>query len=850
VLFRSAETTDWKPLCKGCSLGQQPFVCYGGHQMAQAKELDMWFRSFRNTGVYSNLRIVVAAVSGLVFLAYVLSSSSSSSGGRSGFLGKRAEGGETGIMEATQAVESGQPIDLGGVPPLPMMMYIVLIFAIGGVVFAGWLAQWVLSKDEGDKKMQEVSNAIREGAAGFLSTQYSMIFKLAFVVLIGIYLLYAARTPPRNLPGVEASSLALCVALSFFVGCVLSALSGYVGMWVAVRSNVRVASAATRSFQEAITVGLRAGAFSGILVVSMVLMGIIALLFIVRMIVPAARLHQLPFLLVGYSFGASFVALFAQLGGGIYTKAADVGADMVGKVEADIPEDDPRNPAVIADLVGDNVGDCAGRGADLFESIAGEILAAMILGGGLSKKLPADVQSGYTLFPLAIHAMDLVVSGVGIMMTECPKNAKISIVDPMEVLKSGYKISVALAGVGIVVLCRLLLHTDAHPLAWMHFALCGLIGLGTAFLFILVTQYYTDFNYPPVKQIAAASLTGHGTNVIAGMAVGMRATAAPAFIIGLALLSSYKIGRSAFGGVVSAGLFGTAVATMGMLSTVAFVLAMDVFGPITDNAGGIVEMSDQPEHVRDITDTLDAVGNTTKAITKGFSVGSACLACFLLFSAFLDEVAEIAGVPIQSVDLANPEVFLGGLAGSTLVFYFSGQCMTAVGNTAQEVVNNVRQQFRDKPGIMNGSQKPDYNSCVSIVTQAALREMIAPGLIAAIVPLSVGTFFRLVSSTDDPLIGAKAIAGFLMFATVTGVLLAIFLNTAGGAWDNAKKYIERGTHGGKGSDAHKAAVTGDTVGDPCKDTAGPSLHVLIKLLSTITLVCAPLFVADGHARTR
>merc|ERR1740121_18234 len=392
----------------------------------------------------------------------------------------------------------------------------------------------------------------------------------------------------------------------------------------------------------------------------------------------------------------------------------------------------------------------------------------------------------------------------------------------------------------------LLLYTEAHPAAWMHFAACGLIGLATAFIFILVTQYYTDFNYPPVKEIAAASLTGHGTNVIAGMAVGMRACAAPAITISVALLSSYKIGRAAFGDLANAGLFGTAVATMGMLSSVAFVLAMDVFGPITDNAGGVVEMSEQPEHVRDITDTLDAVGNTTKAITKGFSVGSATLACFLLFSAFLDEVAEISGLHVDAVDLAIPEVFLGGFAGATLVFYFSGQCMTAVGSAAQEVVKNVRDQFRERPGIMDGSQKPDYTACVSIVTQAALREMIAPGLIAAVVPLLTGFFFRITSGGKDPLIGAKAIAGFLMFATVTGVLFAIFLNTAGGAWDNAKKYIEKGVHGGKGSAAHKSAVTGDTVGDPCKDTAGPSLHVLIKLLSTITLVCTPLFVSDAH----
>mmetsp|Transcript_90086 Transcript_90086/g.233649 ORF Transcript_90086/g.233649 Transcript_90086/m.233649 type:complete len:818 (-) Transcript_90086:541-2994(-) len=814
--------------------------------MSSVKALDMWYRTFRNTSIFSWIRIAGVGVAGIMLVMYMLTSSNAPGREGRGFLRKRTDSGEDGLMQATHmASQPDAPAELGEVAPLPIMLYIVAVFAIGGLVFAGWLAQWVLAKDEGDKKMQEVSDAIREGAAGFLSTQYTTIFKLAVVVLVAVYFLYSVRTPPRNLPGVQSSSLALCVAISFAVGCVLSGIAGYVGMWVAVRSNVRVASAATRSFQEAVAVGLRAGAFSGILVVAMVLLGIIALLFTVRVLVPV-HLHKLPFLLVGYSFGASFVALFAQLGGGIYTKAADVGADMVGKVESDIPEDDPRNPAVIADLVGDNVGDCAGRGADLFESIAGEILAAMILGGGLSKNLPQDVQNGYVLFPLAIHAMDLVISGVGVMMTEVPKGAKANNIDPMEVLKSGYKISVALAAVGIVVLCRLLLYTPTHPSAWQNFAMCGLLGLGTAFLFILVTQYYTDFNYPPVKQIAQASITGHGTNVIAGMAVGMRATAAPAGIISIALLASYKLGRSAFEGVANAGLFGTAVATMGMLSTVAFVLAMDVFGPITDNAGGIVEMSEQPEHVRDITDILDAVGNTTKAITKGFSVGSASLACFLLFSAFLDEVEEISGVAVGAIDLANPEVFIGGFAGATLVFYFSGQCMTAVGSAAQEVVNNVRNQFRERPGIMDGSQKPDYTSCVSIVTQAALREMISPGLIAAFVPLSVGFAFRLISSTSDPLIGAKAIAGFLMFATVAGVLFAIFLNTAGGAWDNAKKYIEKGVHGGKGSAAHKAAVTGDTVGDPCKDTAGPALHVLIKLLSTITLVCTPLFVADAH----
>jgi len=813
---------------------QLPYDKTGGDDIF--KSLDLWYRSWMLKDSFAWVKIAGACTFVLLLGALLLSGG----GGSSGVAGHQDRADD--LMQATAMMEAGSDIDIGVIPPLPMMLYVVALVAIGGLVFAGWLAMWVLAKDEGDEKMRAVSDAIREGAAGFLSTQYTAIFKLAFVVGVCIFCMYSLRPVPKNLPKVASTTLAACVTLSFAMGCVLSALSGYVGMWVAVRSNIRVASAATRSLQEATQVGLRAGAFTGVLVVSMVLLGIIILLVGVRMMVPA-QLHQLPFLLIGYGFGASFVALFAQLGGGIYTKAADVGADMVGKVEADIPEDDPRNPATIADLVGDNVGDCAGRSADLFESIAGEILAAMILGGTLSKGLPQELRSGFVLFPLAIHAMDIIVSAIGIMLTESPPGRS---VDPMDVLKSGYKISVGLAGVGIVILCRLLLHAPSHPLAWLHFAMCGLVGLGTAFAFILVSQYYTDFNFPPVRQIAQASVTGHGTNVIAGLAVGMRATAIPVMIIVFALLSSYKLGRAAFGGEAHAGLFGTAVATMGMLSTVVFVLAMDVFGPITDNAGGIVEMSEQPEHVRDITDTLDAVGNTTKAITKGFSVGSASLACFLLFSAFLDEVTEISGIKVTAVDIATPEVFQGGFCGATLVFYFSGQCMTAVGNAAQEVVNNVREQFRARPGIMDGSEKPDYAQCVSIVTAAALREMIGPGLVAVSVPLMVGTFFRVVSGGDDPIIGAKAIASFLMFATVTGVLMAIMLNTAGGAWDNAKKYIERGVHGGKGSQAHKAAVTGDTVGDPCKDTAGPSLHVLIKLLSTITLVCTPLFVGDTH----
>ena len=445
-----------------------------------------------------------------------------------------------------------------------------------------------------------------------------------------------------------------------------------------------------------------------------------------------------------------------------------------------------------------------------------------------------------------VHAMDLIVSSVGVMLVRARSNQE----DPMEILKRGWLYAVSLAAVGFVALTRLLLHTEQAPDAWWHFALCGMVGIFTCYAFILITQYYTDVKYSPVQSIAKASATGHGTNVIAGLAVGLESTAAPVLTISAAILSSYYLGQSSglqYEGHPTGGLFGTAVATMGMLSTAVYVLAMDVFGPIADNAGGITEMDPTADPaVRKITDRLDAVGNTTKAITKGYAVGSASLACFLLFSAFMDEVSAYSGMEFDVVDIAIPEVFVGGFCGAMLVFYFSGLCMQAVGISAQEVVREVRRQFNSSGGrIMSGEQKPDYARCVEIVTQSALIQMRKPGLLAILSPTACGLFFRLVGGSHDPLIGAKASAAFLMFGTVSGVLMALFLNNAGGAWDNAKKFIEDDNHGGKGSEAHKASVTGDTVGDPCKDTAGPSLHVLIKLLSTVTLVCAPAYVAPS-----
>ncbi|MBI2112617.1 sodium-translocating pyrophosphatase, partial [Candidatus Woesearchaeota archaeon] len=538
-----------------------------------------------------------------------------------------------------------------------------------------------------------------------------------------------------------------------------------------------------------------------------------------------------PLLIVGYGFGASFVALFAQLGGGIYTKAADVGADLVGKVEAGIPEDDPRNPAVIADLVGDNVGDCAGRGADLFESTAAENIGAMILGAAMAMSIP-NVNPlwvlGVMMFPLVARAFGIIASVIGIMTVKVKHGE-----DPMTSLNRGYYLTVVLAMIGFGVATRWLLYTPYAPNAWWHFFLAGVVGVLASVAFVFITQYYTEYKYRPTRSIAEASKTGPATNIITGIAVGFECTALPVITIAIAILSAYYLGATS--GIPHAGLFGTAVATMGMLATAAYILAMDTFGPIVDNAGGIVEMSNQPKHVREISDRLDAVGNTTKALTKGYAIGSAALAAFLLFSAYLDEVKNY-GLTLTAIDISKPEVFVGALLGGMLVFLFSGLAIRAVGKAAYAVINDVRAQFKEKKGILLGTEKPDYGRTVDIVTQAALKQMILPGLLVVLMPIAVGLIFKMFG------VGAETVGAFLMVGTIVGVLMALFLNNSGGAWDNAKKYIETGALGGKGSDTHKAAVVGDTVGDPFKDTAGPSLHVLIKLLATVTLVLAPLFI--------
>ncbi|HYI25985.1 MAG TPA: sodium-translocating pyrophosphatase [Thermomicrobiales bacterium] len=720
----------------------------------------------------------------------------------------------------------------------------VVVFGLLAVGFAAYLAKDVLSRDTGSQEMQDIASRIFEGAIAYLNRQYRTIFALAIVVSILMGALVAIFETSHQ------TERGIITALSFLAGALLSGLAGFIGMYVAVRSNIRTAAAARVGIGPALTVALRGGAVSGFLVMALGLLGVLIVYFTVYLFAEGAMatVAETPFWIVGFAFGASFVALFAQLGGGIYTKAADVGADLVGKVEAGIPEDDPRNPAVIADLVGDNVGDCAGRGADIFESSTAEIIGAMILGVALFHASGGDAESrdiAWIFFPLVVGAFGLLASMVGVWFVK-PGDI---VNDPMGELNKGFYVTAGLSLVFLTLICFIML-----PEGQWQFALCGLVGILTSFAFVYITQYYTAGSWRPVKEIAEASKTGPATNIISGISVGFETTGLPAITISIALLTSYWLGQQvdAFKDIalnadafvlvdpaVSAGIFGTAVATMGMLMTAAYILAMDTFGPITDNAGGIVEMSNAPEEIRDVTDELDSVGNTTKALTKGYAVGSAALAAFLLFSAFLDEVARFSDETIiRIVNLAEPKVFVGGLLGATLVFVFSSLAIRAVGRAAGDMIDEVRRQFKADPGIMAGTSVPDYRRCVDISVRSALREMILPGALAIIVPILIGVVLKW-----------EAAAGMLMVGTITGVLMAIVLNNGGGAWDNAKKYIEAGNltddNGnvlGKGSDAHAAAVVGDTVGDPWKDTAGPSLHVLIKLLATITLVLSPLFV--------
>ncbi len=754
-----------------------------------------------------------------------------------------------------------------------MLILLVIGISVLGLVFAAYLAKWVLGHSMGSQPMQAISNAIKEGAEAFLRRQNKTILYMAILFAAVLFIGYGFVREHRDFDPVgSAFELGLWITVSFVLGALCSVLAGYIGMWISIRSNIRTATAALSSLNSALRIALRGGAVSGLLVVAMSLLGVAGLYALVRFFSPDIPEVKIPLLIVGYGFGASFVALFAQLGGGIYTKAADVGADLVGKVEAGIPEDDPRNPAVIADLVGDNVGDCAGRGADLFESTAAENIGAMILGAALAAQAEAKGAGfalgvvGVMMFPLVARAFGIIASIIGILTVKMDKEEKM---DPMAALNRGYYVAFVLAMIAFAGATRWLLHSEAAPNAWWLFFICGVLGVLTSVAFVYITQYYTEYKYRPVQSIAQASETGPATNIIAGMGVGFECVWMPTVVMSIALLGSYSLGNMAFAGIegVSGGLFGTAVATMGMLATAAFILAMDTFGPITDNAGGIVEMSQQPENVRERTDRLDSVGNTTKALTKGYAIGSAGLAAFLLFQAYIEEVLNYAGVQAMAeqahgtlfpVNLGKPVVFVGAFLGAMLVFLFSALAIRAVGRAAQAIIGEVRRQYRDLPRVNDIIQfpetfKPDYGSSVDIVTRAALKQMVAPGLLAVLMPVLVGVIFKYAfASADDRLIAAEAVAALLMVGTIVGIITALLLNNGGGAWDNAKKYIEAGAHGGKyltdaqgnklKNPVHAAAVVGDTVGDPFKDTAGPSLHVLIKLLSTITLVLAPLFL--------
>ena len=737
------------------------------------------------------------------------------------------------------------------------LQLIILPAGIIAILFALYLARDVLARDTGTQAMQDVAGTIYEGAVAFIRRQYTTIAILAVVgaVVIGIVIGVIETAEVADVPKLAGLPIGIMTGIAFLVGAICSMASGIIGMFVAVKANVRTASAARRSLVEAVQVAMRAGAVSGFLVVALSLLGVWGIFMFYSTFVGEVTVAEAPFLIVGFGFGASFVALFAQLGGGIYTKAADVGSDLVGKVEKGIPEDDPRNAGVVADLVGDNVGDCAGRGADLFESTAAENIGAMILGVAVYAIAAASGwpnPQAWIFFPLVVRAFGLLATIVAIFFVRGKEDE-----NPMNMLNRGYWVTTLLSVVGLAITTAVMMNTNGGTgngglPTWVYFFFAGIVGLATSVAFVYITQYYTAGTFRPVREIAEASKTGPATNIISGTAVGFETTAVTAITIGIALFTSYWLGSQAHlqssTGVDVGGIFGTAVATMGMLMTTAYILAMDTFGPITDNAGGIAEFSRAEAGAREITDRLDAVGNTTKALTKGYAIASASLAAFLLFSAYIDKINLIQGrrieanVPgaelLNSVNLANVNVFIAALLAATLVYFFSSLAIRAVGNTAQSIIVEVRRQFRDMPGIMDYSQRPDYARVVDITTKAALRQMIAPGMVAVVTPIVIGI-----------VLGFEAVAGMLMVGTISGVLLATVLNNGGGAWDNAKKYIESGhlkdDNGnvlGKGSEAHAAAVVGDTVGDPFKDTAGPSLHVLVKLLATISLVLAPLFI--------